>query len=167
VLSDLLRSGPVILTFYRGGWCLYCNIQRRAYQSVLPQIAALGGRLVAISPLRPDRSLSTAEANALTFDVLSDVGNRTARSFGLVYALLEELRQVFRSNNKALSEINGDESWELPVPATYVIAPDRRVALVYIDIDYRNRLERCDPRCAEIAAARLSDGVATHFYKGC
>jgi peroxiredoxin len=140
-LSTVLRHGPAVVTFYRGGWCPYCNIQLRAYQAVLPEITALGGRLLAISPQLPDRSLSTAEANALTFDVLSDVGNRVARRFGLVYALPEELRQALRSNNKALPGINGDESWELPVPATYVIAPDRRVALAYIEVDYRKRLE--------------------------
>ncbi len=140
-LAELLRHGPAVVTFYRGGWCPYCNLQLRAYQAALPEMAALGARLVAISPQMPDGSLSTAEANALTFDVLSDVGNAVARSFGLVYALPEELRAALRSNNKALPGINGDESWELPVPATYVIDRDRRVALAAIDVDYRNRLE--------------------------
>jgi peroxiredoxin len=141
VLKDLLTSGPVILTFYRGGWCPYCNIQLRAYQSVLPQITALGARLVAISPQLPDNSLDTVNKNALTFEVLSDVGNEVARSYGLVYSLPEEIRAALRSNNKALPSINGDESWELPVPATYVIARDRLVALAYIEVDYRKRLE--------------------------
>jgi peroxiredoxin len=141
ILNDLLRSGPVVLTFYRGGWCPYCNIQLRAYQSVLPRIGALGGRLVAVSPQLPDNSLDTVTKNALTFDVLSDVGNKVARSYGLVYSLAEEIRSALRSNNKALPSINGDESWELPIPATYVIARDRRVALAYIEVDYRKRLE--------------------------
>jgi peroxiredoxin len=141
VLTELLKSGPAILTFYRGGWCPYCNIQLRAYQSVLPQISGLGARLVAISPQLPDNSLDTVNKNALTFDVLSDVGNEVARSYGLVYSLPEEIRAALRSNNKALPSINGDESWELPVPATYVIARDRRVALAFIEVDYRKRLE--------------------------
>lgn len=140
VLNELLRSGPVVLTFYRGGWCPYCNIQLRAYQAVLPEIVEQGARLVAVSPQRPDGSLGTAEKNALTFDVLSDVGNEVARSYGLVYALPEELRDALRSNDKALPTINGDESWELPVPATYVIAKDGRVALAFLDVDYRKRL---------------------------
>ena len=139
--ATLLEAGPAVVTFYRGGWCPYCNIQLRAYQAVLPEITALGGRLVAISPQLPDGSLSTAEANKLTFDVLSDIGNRVARSFGLVWTLSEELRAALRSSNKALPEFNGDDSWELPVPATYVIARDRRVALAGIDVDYRERLE--------------------------
>ena len=141
VLKELLRSGPVILTFYRGGWCPYCNIQLRAYQSVLPQISASGARLVAISPQLPDNSLDTANKNALTFDILSDVRNEVARSYGLVYSLPEEIRAALRSNNKALPSINGDQSWELPVPATYVIARDQHVALAYIEVDYRKRLE--------------------------
>jgi peroxiredoxin len=141
VLKQLLRSGPVILTFYRGGWCPYCNIQLRAYQSVLPQISASGARLVAISPQLPDNSLDTVNKNALTFDVLSDVRNEVARSYGLVYSLPEEIRAALRSNNKALPSINGDDSWELPVPATYVVARDQHVALAYIEVDYRKRLE--------------------------
>jgi peroxiredoxin len=140
-LSELLRTGPAVVTFYRGGWCPYCNIQLRAYQGVLPEMAALGARLVAISPQLPDGSLSTAEANDLTFDVLSDVGNHVARRFGLVWSLPEELRAAMRSNNKALPGINGDDSWELPVPATYVIARDGRVVLAAIEVDYRKRLE--------------------------
>lgn len=139
-LDGLLAQGPAVVTFYRGGWCPYCSIQLRAYQAAMPQMSALGARLVAISPQRPDASLSTAETNALTFEVLSDAGNAVARRFGLVYALPQELRDALRANNKDLATINGDENWELPVPATYVIAPDRRVALAFLDVDYRNRL---------------------------
>ena len=140
-LGTLLEAGPAVVTFYRGGWCPYCNIQLRAYQAVLPEMNALGARLVAISPQLPDGSISTAEANKLTFSVLSDVGNSVARNFGLVWSLPEELRAALRSSNKALPGINGDDSWELPVPATYVIARNGRVALAAIDVDYRNRLE--------------------------
>jgi peroxiredoxin len=139
-LSDLLQLGPAVVTFYRGAWCPYCNIQLRAYQTVLPEITALGARLVAISPQLPDGSLSMSKTNELTFDVLSDVGNEVARRFGLVYSLPEELRAALRSNNKALPDINGDSSWELPVPATYVIGKDGRIVLAFIDVDYRNRL---------------------------
>jgi peroxiredoxin len=94
----------------------------------------------------------------LTFDVLSDVGNHTARRFGLVYALPEELRAALRSNNKALPGINGDESWELPVPATYVIAPNGRIALAYIEVDYRKAPRaRRDSRRVAIASALMND----------
>lgn len=139
-LDALLETGPAVVTFYRGGWCPYCNMQLRAYQAVLPEMTALGARLVAISPQLPDGSLSTAESNELTFAVLSDVGNVVARKFGLVWSLPQELRAALQSNNKALPGINGDDSWELPVPATYVIARDGLVALAAVDVDYRNRL---------------------------
>ena len=140
-VGTLLKKGPVIVAFYRGGWCPYCNLQLRAYQQVLGEITALGAKLVAISPQLPDDSMSTAEMNRLSFDVLSDIGNRVARSFGLVYSLPKELRAALASNNKALPGINGDNSWELPLPATYLIAPDRRITLAEIELDYRERLE--------------------------
>ena len=139
-LTEMLRGGAAIVTFYRGGWCPYCNIQLRAYQRALLEIKSLRGQLVAISPQLPDGSLSTAEKNGLEFPVLTDVGNIVARSFGLVYALPEELRAAMRLNDKPLPRINGDESWELPLPATYVIGQDRRVALAWVDVDYRRRL---------------------------
>jgi peroxiredoxin len=140
-LSQVLRSGPAVLTFYRGGWCPYCNIQLRAYQAILPQILALGAQLIAISPQNPDESLSTAEKNALSFSVLSDLGNGVAKRFGLVFSLPEELRAIMAANGKSLPTINGDESWELPVPATFVIDTDGTVVLAHIDVDYRRRIE--------------------------
>ena len=140
-LLERLREGPVALIFYRGGWCPYCNIQLRAYQRALPAIAALGGRLLAISPQSPDSSLSTAEANQLGFDVLSDAGNQVAHEFGIAYVLPKELQASMQANGKALSGINGDESWELPLTAAYVIAPDRTIALAAVELDYRRRLD--------------------------
>lgn len=140
-LDEALEQGPVVLTFYRGGWCPYCNFQLRAYQQILPQINARGASLIAVSPQSPDASLSTAEKNALAFSVLSDAGNEVARRYGLVYSLAEELRDALRSNGKPLPGFNGDESWELPLTATYIIAPSGRVELAFLDMDYRVRLE--------------------------
>eukprot|EP01037_Dinobryon_pediforme_P018126 gene18126-18372_t len=143
-LSALLRDGPVIVSFYRGGWCPYCNLELRALQSALPQVRALGAQLVAISPQTPDESLSTAEKNALAFPVLSDVGSETARSFGIAFDLADELRPIYARFGHALPDRNGDESWVLPIPATYVIGRSGRIALAYVDIDYRNRLDPTD-----------------------
>jgi peroxiredoxin len=91
-VGALLKKGPVIVTFYRGGWCPYCNLELKAYQQILPEIAAAGASLVAISPEKPDNTLSTAEKNALSFEVLSDVGQKVGRAFGLVYEFTEELK---------------------------------------------------------------------------
>lgn len=143
-LQDRLRAGPVVLAFYRGGWCPYCNLQLRAYQTALPRMAAVGASLVAISPQQPDASLSTAEANALTFDVLSDAGNAVARAYGLVFALPAELRDGMRAAGKALPDINGDDTWELPVPATFVLGTNGAVALAFVEADHRLRLEPDD-----------------------
>ena len=90
---------------------------------------------MAISPQAPDSSLSTAEVNALTFDVLSDRGNAAARSFGLVFTLPDDLQDAMRSAGKALPEVNGDDSWELPVPSTFVVGMDGRVAFASVEVD--------------------------------
>jgi peroxiredoxin len=143
-LSTLLRDGPVVVSFYRGGWCPYCNLELRALQSVLPQVQALGAHLVAISPQTPDESLSTAEKNALAFPVLSDVGSDAARSFGIAFDLADELRPIYARFGHALPDRNGDDSWVLPIPATYVVGQNGRIALAFVDIDYRNRLDPAD-----------------------
>lgn len=140
-MRNLLSDGPVVLTFYRGGWCPYCNLQLRAYQAILEDIKALGAQLVAVSPELPDRSMSTVETNQLTFHVLTDVGNVIARKLGLIWALPEDLQLALRLNGLDLEVVNGDKSWELPITATYVIAQDGHVALASIDLEYRNRLE--------------------------
>src|SRR6516164_6350534 len=106
-VGALLKKGPVIVTFYRGGWCPYCNIELKAFQDVLPQITAAGASLVAISPEKPDDSLSTAEKNALTFEVLSDVGHEVGRAFGLVYEFTNELRGAYENFGLDIPAKNG------------------------------------------------------------
>src|SRR5215467_13982232 len=140
----LLKKGPVIVTFYRGGWCPYCNLELKAFQDVLPQIKAAGASVVAISPEKPDDTLSTAEKNALAFDVLSDVGQKVGRAFGLVYEFTEELKSAYQGFKLDIPAHNGSPGeWALPVSATYVI--DRNGMIVYActDPDYR---DRADPR---------------------
>ena len=97
-VGALLRKGPVIVAFYRGGWCPYCNLELRAFQRILPEIEAAGASLVAISPEKPDDSLSTAEKNALTFEVLSDVGQKVGRAFRLVYDFSDELKSAYKGS---------------------------------------------------------------------
>jgi peroxiredoxin len=143
-LSDRLAAGPVVLSFYRGGWCPYCNLELRALQSELPRLTALGASLVAVSPEKPDQSLSTIEKNALGYPVLSDTGSRVARMYGIAFDLAAELRPIYTRFNHALPDMNGDDSWVLPIPATYVIDRDGTIALSFVDVDYRNRLEPAD-----------------------
>jgi peroxiredoxin len=116
----------------------------QAYQEILPELERLGASLVAITPELPNSSLSTAEKNKLAFSVLSDVGNHVARRYGLVFKLADALRGPMEKLGIDLAKVNGDPSWELPIPATYVIAPDGIVRLAFVDADYRRRLEPAD-----------------------
>jgi peroxiredoxin len=140
-LQSLLATGPVVLSFYRGGWCPYCNLELRALQQMLPAFIARGASLVAVSPQTPDESLSTAEKNALDFAVLSDPDSRVAHQFGIAFDLADELRPIYAAFGHALPDRNGGDSWRLPIPATFVIAQDRRISLAFIDTDYRRRLD--------------------------
>ncbi|MEO0406448.1 MAG: peroxiredoxin-like family protein [Cyanobacteria bacterium P01_A01_bin.135] len=139
--QNLLEQGPVVITFYRGGWCPYCNLELRALQQSLPAIQQQGATLVAISPQTPDNSLSTAEKNELAFEVLSDVGNAVARQFGLVFQLPEALRPVYENFGIDLPAHNGDDAFELPLAATYVVAPSGQVVAAFVSADYRQRME--------------------------
>jgi peroxiredoxin len=140
-LSELLKHGPVVLTFYRGEWCPWCNLTLRAYQRILPQIRALGASLVAVSPQTPEHSLSTVEKKELTFSVLSDVGNSVARKYRLVFQLSQTIRALYTSIGADLPGFNGDQSWELPMPATFLLAQDGTVRLAFVDADFTHRLE--------------------------
>jgi peroxiredoxin len=140
-LSELLKRGPVVITFYRGEWCPYCNLALRAYEKALPQMQALEASLVAISPQTPDHSLSTIEKMELTFAVLSDVGNKIAREFGLVFSIDEAVRGAHRHVGANLPAYNGDESWELPMAGTFVIDQSGIVRLAFVDADFTRRLD--------------------------
>ena len=141
----MLKKGPVIVTFYRGGWCPYCNLELKAFQEILPQIMAAGASLVAISPERPDESLSTAEKNALSFEVLSDVGQKVGRAFGLVYEFTDELRTAYDGFGLDIPTRNGAPGeWALPVSATYVIGSDSVISYANTDTDYRDRADPLD-----------------------
>jgi peroxiredoxin len=140
-LAKLMDDGPLVVTFYRGGWCPYCNIELRAYQNALAAIIAHGGRLVAISPETPDNTLSTAEKNALAFDVLSDTDGRLADALGIRFTLSPAIKALYQNFGHDLPTRNGDGQWSLPMPATYVVAKGGRISLAHVDADYRVRLE--------------------------
>ena len=110
-------------------------------QLELPRIEDLGAGLVAVSPQTPDNSVSTAERMKLTFEVLSDAGNRVARQFGIVYVLSEELRPIFAGFGIDLPAANGDDTFELPIPATYVIDRERKIRMAFVDADYTQRVD--------------------------
>ena len=143
-LSTLLTRGPVVISFYRGGWCPYCNLELRALNQCLDDIRALGADLVAISPQTPDHSLSTSEKQNLRFPVISDKGNVVARSYGLVFTLPERLRPIYQSFGIDVPASNGDATWELPLPATYVVDQRGVVRADFLNADYTRRMEPAD-----------------------
>ena len=130
-----------MLSFYRGGWCPYCRLELRALQRVLPDILRLGGSLAAVSPETSDGGQAAPWMSEIAFPVLSDAGAQVAAAFGVLFDLADELRPIYAQFGHALPDRNGDGSWRLPIPATYVIDSGHTIALAFIDVDYRNRLE--------------------------
>ncbi len=142
VSSEVLRQqGPIVVSFYRGGWCPYCSLELKALQSVNAEIEALGARLVAISPQVPDESLSTAEKNQLEFEVLSDVNSKVADQYGLTFSLDEDLRPIYKNWGADVAVVNDDPDCKLPLPATYVISQEGKIVHAFVEEDYTERLE--------------------------
>jgi len=139
-LYDLLEEGPVVLTWYRGGWCPYCNLELAAYQQMLDEFEAAGVQLVAISPELPDKSLTTAEKQELSFKVLSDTGNKAARKYNIVFELPKPIAENY-SGFFDFEEVYGDTSHELPLPATYVVDRDGIIRYAFAKADYTLRAE--------------------------
>jgi peroxiredoxin len=125
-LDEIVEHGPAVIVFYRGGWCPYCNLALRAYQNeLLPQLAAFGARLVAISPQSPDESLSTVEKAALEFTVLSDPGSRLADRTGVAYEQAQEVLDAQRKLGLDLTKVNAEGAVRLPRPTVLVVDPER------------------------------------------
>jgi peroxiredoxin len=139
--DHLLRGGPLVIVFFRGRWCAYCNAQLSALQEIHPKVAEAGASLVAISPQTQKHSYMTRDMHKLRFPVLSDQGNQVARNFGLVYRLSPELQAMYESIMTKLPGYNGDQSWELPLAATYVMQPDGKILWARVDADWRHRPE--------------------------
>ena len=141
-LRSLLSQGPVVLIFYRGGWCPYCNLHLRGFQRALPELQKYNAQIVAISPQLPDNSLSTQEKDQLTFLVLSDLGNKVASEFGIVFKLGKQLQELYRQFGHPLDLFNGpDGAQHLPVPATFLIDRKGTIQLAHVDVDYTRRLD--------------------------
>lgn len=143
-LYDLLRDGPVVLSFYRGSWCPYCNLELRTLQANIGEFEARGARLVAISPQVRDESLSVTEKHDLTFDVLSDVGTTVAQDYGLSFDIPAELAAIYKSRGHDLIRTNGGHDRTLVIPASYVVGQDGVVSWAFVNSDYTKRTEPSD-----------------------
>lgn len=141
-LKDLLVQGPVVLTFYRGAWCPYCNLQLHALKESLPGIERHGARLVAITPQRPDRSRSQIEKDAYPFPILSDLDNSVMQAYNLYFEVPEAMRTLYiRDFDLDIADYNGAGRHGLPVPGTYVIDRQGIIRAAFADTDYRKRME--------------------------
>jgi peroxiredoxin len=142
--TELLAKGPLVLSFYRGVWCPYCNMELQALQEALPAMRELGARLVAISPQLPANSRKAVRQNALEFPILSDSHNEVAAAFGLRFTLPDYLVQLYQSLKNDLPAFNGDPGWTLPMPARYVIGRDGVIVYAEVNPDYTRRPDPSD-----------------------
>jgi peroxiredoxin len=139
--SDLLTRGPLVVSFYRGGWCPFCSLELRAWERHQGDLQALQASFVAISPEVPQKGAETAKSKQLSFPVLSDEGFRVCEQFGLVFKLSPEAIALYRDFGVDLPAINGGSEWTLPVPATFVVGRDGIIRWAFIDADYTKRAE--------------------------
>ena len=139
--EDLLALGKLVVVFFRGRWCPYCVAQLESMQQVLPEIQARHVNLIAISPQTARQTAFMVEQHRLSFPVLCDARNQVARQFGLAYRLPDYLEEQYRRTMIYLPNCNGDQSWELPLPAVYLLQPDNMVSFAQVETDYRLRLE--------------------------
>jgi peroxiredoxin len=156
--GDLLARGPLVVSFYRGVWCPYCNMELQALEAFLPQIRELGGNLVAISPQSAANSRKSVRQNGLSFPILNDPGNEVAAAFGLRFALPDYLVELYKQLGNNLPAVNGESSWTLPIPARYVIGRDGMIRYAEVDADYTRRPEPEEmlPALREAAVARAA-----------
>ncbi len=139
--SGLLDKGRLVLCFIRGRWCPFCVGQMEAMNLALPQIEAAGAAMVAISPQTVKQSYFMHDQHRLRFPLLSDAGNKVARRFGLTYRVPEAQEAIYRRAFVNLPLANGDESWELPIPATFILDRDGTILYASANEDYTERPE--------------------------
>lgn len=154
--QSLLHRGPLVITFYRGVWCSYCNLELQSLQEAMADIRARRACLVAISPQTPNYSRKSQRDNDLAFPILSDRGGRIADAFGLLWTMPEYLRDLHRETGADITSFNGDNSWALPIPGRYIIGQDGTIAYAEIDPDHRRRPEPTDlyPTLDRLASKR-------------
>ena len=139
--AELLAQGPLVMSFYRGVWCPYCNMELQALQAALPEFEKLGASLVAVSPQTPVNSRKSVRQNALSFPILSDTHNDVAAAFGLRFELPDYLVELYKSLKNDLPAFNGDPSWTLPMPARFVIGQDGIILYAEVNPGYTKRPE--------------------------
>lgn len=139
--SELLGKGPVVLSFYRGVWCPYCSAELNALADAAPRLTALGANVVAVTPEAGGQALKTKRERKFDFEILCDIDNGVAMEFGLVFRLPKENQELMVRVDRDLTKVYGNDSWFLPIPATYVVRPDGVIHHAYVNPDFRERIE--------------------------
>lgn len=140
-LGRELEKGPVVLSYYRGEWCPFCVEEVKTLQTIYQDITALGARLIALSPQTQTQTASMVDRLGLSFDILTDLGNKVAGAYGLVFEADEPIKYVYAEFGIELQEYNGDRTYRLPVPATYIIGQDGVIKWAFLEPDYTKRAE--------------------------
>ena len=143
-LSEALAEGPVVLSFYRGGWCPFCNLELKALADREADIRNLGARLIAVSPELHAQNQAAIGELKLPFSLLFDEANHVAREYGLIMPVDEAVRPLYKQWGFDLPTFNGDDSWELPLPGTFIIDTTRTVRAAFVNKDYTQRMEPDD-----------------------
>lgn len=140
-LKDLIKDKNIVLSFFRGAWCPYCDLELKALAEIHDQIKAKGARLIAVSPELYQYTKDAIEKHKIDYPVYTDLGNKAADQFGLVFELPPRLRDIYKTLNIHLNVLNGEPSWTLPVPATFIISKQGIIESTYINADYTSRME--------------------------
>lgn len=143
-LARLLVQGPVVLNFYRGAWCPYCNMELKALNDIMPEIRQRGASLVSISPNLPQATADFIDKNPFDFEILCDVDNKVARRYRLVFDMPEALVAAYTELGLDVPSFDGNRRWELPMPATYILTPQGRIHAAFVHADYTRRMEPSD-----------------------
>jgi peroxiredoxin len=147
--AALLAQGPLVVSFFRGGWCPYCVIELNALSAIAGDVRAAGGNIVVISPQRIEKSKEVHAKEGLALDILSDAGNALAKSLGVSFVLPENIREIYgQLGGFTLPDYNGDDSWTLPMPTRLVVGQDGIVKYAEVDADYTVRPEPADTLAA-------------------
>lgn len=140
-LSNVLKKGPVILSFYRGAWCPFCNLQLHTLHKSMPAFKKYNAQLVLVTPQTPDKSKGQVEKGKYNFEVLSDLDSTVMKDYKLFYKLDADLVRVYKNHGLDVESFNGKGRTVLPVPGTYVIDKSREIRAAYADTDYKKRME--------------------------
>jgi peroxiredoxin len=142
ILSERLKEGPVVLTFYRGAWCPFCNIELKVLQRSLSFFKKYNASLIAVTPQKPDKSKEQLEKAEYTFEVLSDLDDNVMKSYNLYFEVPPELHELYKDRfNFDITDYNGKNRLGLPVPGTFVIDQDGIIKAAYANTDYKKRME--------------------------